>query len=75
MAHPGYHSIVWVVMHESAEDQVYAGLHAAIVRYGYRLAWTNNDYLSTTTGPGTAAQLTANALLGDHGATTLGNGG
>lgn len=73
LEHPGYHSIVWVVMHESAEDQVYAGLHASIVRYGYRLAWTNNDYLIYQWG-GTAAQLTANARLGDHAATTLGNG-
>jgi hypothetical protein len=74
LEHPGYHSIVWVVMHESAEDQVYAGLHASIVRYGYRLVWTNNDYLIYHWA-GTADQLAANALLGDNGATTLENGG
>jgi hypothetical protein len=73
LEHPGYHSIVWVVMHESAEDQVYAGLHASVVRYGYRLAWTNNDYLIYRWA-GTADQLAANARLGDHAATTLGNG-
>ena len=60
-------------MHESAEDQVYAGLHTSVVRYGYRLAWTNNDYLIYRWS-GTAAQLAANARLGDHAATTLGNG-
>ena len=60
LAHPGYHEIVWVVMHDSAQDQVYAGLHSSIVRFGYRLAWTSKDYLIYRWG-GTAAQLTANA--------------
>jgi hypothetical protein len=72
LAHPGYHNIIWVVMHDSAEDQVYAGLRASIVRYGYRLDWTNKDYLIYQWG-GTAAQLAANAQLGDQ-ATTLGDG-
>jgi hypothetical protein len=72
LAHPGYHNIVWVVMHDSAEDQVYAGLHASIARYGYRLVWTNNDYLIYKWA-GTAARLAANARLGDH-ETALGNG-
>ena len=80
LAHPGYHEIVWVVMHDSSQDQVYAGLHSSIVRFGYRLAWTNNDYLIYRWG-GTAAQLAANARLGNKlggnlggSATVLGSG-
>jgi hypothetical protein len=42
---------------------VYAGLRGSIVRYGYRLAWTNNDYL-VYRWAGTPAELTANARLG-----------
>ena len=64
LAHPGYHEIVWVVMHDSSQDQVYAGLHPSIVRFGYRLAWTNKDYFIYRWG-GTAAQLAANVRLGD----------
>jgi hypothetical protein len=63
LAHPGYHSIVWVVMHRTTQDQVYAGLRLSIVRYGYRLAWKNADYLIYRWG-GSAARLVANARLG-----------
>jgi hypothetical protein len=65
LAHPGYHRIAWVVMHDSPQDEVYAGLRGSIVRYGYRLAWTNGDYLIYRWG-GTAAQLAANAVLGGN---------
>lgn len=73
LAHPGYHEIAWVVMHHSSQDEVYAGLHASIVRYGYRLAWTNHDYLIYRWS-GTAAQLAANAMLGRGPAGTAGTG-
>jgi hypothetical protein len=63
LAHPGYHEITWVVMHAATADEVYAGLRGSIVRYGYRLAWTNNDYL-VYRWAGTPAELTANARLG-----------
>jgi hypothetical protein len=74
LAHPGYHEIAWVVMHNSSQDEVYTGLRGSIVRYGYRLAWTNHDYLIYQWG-GTAAQLTANALLGSGDAGTAGSPG
>jgi hypothetical protein len=69
LAHPGYHEIAWVVMRDSSQDEVYTALRASIVRYGYRLAWTNHDYLIYRWG-GTAAQLAANARLGSGGAGT-----
>jgi hypothetical protein len=65
LAHPGYHEIAWVVMHDSPLDEVYTGLHGSIVRYGYRLAWTNGDYLIYRWG-GSTAQLAANAVLGEN---------
>jgi hypothetical protein len=65
LAHPGYHQIVWVVMHDSPQDKVYTALRAPIVRYGYRLAWGNGDYLIFRWG-GTAAQLAGNAVLGGN---------
>jgi hypothetical protein len=65
LAHPGYHEIAWVVMHDSSQDEVYTGLRASIVRYGYRLAWTNGEYLIYQWG-GSAAQLAANAALGGN---------
>jgi hypothetical protein len=65
LAHPGYHEIAWVVMHVSSQDEVYTGLRGPIVRYGYRLAWTNGDYLIYRWG-GSAAQLAANAALGGN---------
>ncbi|MGD0609216.1 MAG: hypothetical protein ABSA53_37260 [Streptosporangiaceae bacterium] len=71
LAHPGYHEIAWVVMRDSSQDEVYTGLHASIVRYGYRLAWTNHDYLIYRWG-GTAARLAANAMLGNGLAGTAG---
>jgi len=71
LAHPGYHEIAWVVMRDSSQDEVYAGLHASIVRDGYRLAWTNHDYLIYRWG-GSAAQLAANAALGSGTAGTAG---
>jgi hypothetical protein len=69
LAHPGYHEIAWVVMHASATDEVYAGLRATIVRYGYRLAWTDKDYLIYRWG-GTQAELDANARLGGRSAAS-----
>ncbi len=63
LAHPGYHEIAWVVMHASATDEVYTGLRTSIAGYGYRLVWTNHDYLIYRWG-GTPAGLAANARLG-----------
>jgi hypothetical protein len=62
LAHPDFHGIAWVVMHDSTQDQVYTSLHASITTHGYRLAWSNGDYLIYKWG-GTAAQLAANERL------------
>lgn len=59
LAHPDFHGIMWIVMHNSTEDQVYTTLHATVVVHGYRLAWTNGDYLIYK-WRGTAARLAAN---------------
>jgi hypothetical protein len=59
LAHPDFHGVMWIVMHNSTEDQVYTTLHATVVVHGYRLAWTNGDYLIYKWG-GTAARLAAN---------------
>jgi hypothetical protein len=74
LVHPGYHEIVWVVMHDSSQDEVYTGLRGSIVRYGYRLVWTNHDYLIYRWG-GTAARLAANAVLGSGNPGTPGTPG